>query len=267
MKVKNIEQPTSNLQRPAAPIDGVNGGWMFDVGCWMLFPNPGQDSMSQSNHAFRIKLALLGLLVCLTLSACKPASDTRTTPTQKPTARAPTVDNLVQQATTQYQQRIQQAASAHAANASRMQEARVLEMAEVTQRQQLEPKREVVRQFLASNQTLKSCLAKEEALFLEELKNLGVPPARIDTELRAFQSVIRAKAVNLQMRDLDQQIGEAMLGALDFLAMSWGLWNYSKDYSRVQFDQPGALGKYNEFMETIEAATKERDKLRASPNA
>jgi hypothetical protein len=216
----------------------------------------------------RLLPTLFGLLICLSVSACKPASDAGTSvgqpnkPAQKPIPTASTEDSLVQQATTKYQQRIQQAASVHAANTKRMQEAKVLEMAEVTQREQLEPKREMVRQFQASNHTFKSYLTNEEALFQEELKNFNMPPARIKAALKAFQSVIRAKAVNLQMRELDQQIGEAMLSALDFLDGSWGEWNYSQDYSRVQFNQPGALEKYNRFMETIEAATKEQDKLR-----
>jgi hypothetical protein len=213
-------------------------------------------------RAFHIQFSLLGLLICLALSACKPASDSRTTPAQKPAAKAPAVDSLVQQATTKYQQRIQQAASAHATNAKRMLEAKVLEMAAVTQREHLVSKREVVQQFLTSNQMFKSCLTNEEALFQEELENLQVPQARINAELMAFHSAIEAKAVNLQMRALDQQIGEAMLGALDFLDGSWGEWNYSQDYNRVQFNQPGALEKYNKFMETIESATQEQNELR-----
>jgi len=39
-------------------------------------------------------------------------------------------------------------------------------------------------------------------------------------------------------------------------------WNFNENYSRVQFSPPpGALAKYNEFMEAIEAATKEQNVL------
>jgi hypothetical protein len=201
----------------------------------------------------RTAARLLGLLLCFILPACKPA--------QKSTANPATEDALVQQAATTYRQRIQRAASVHVANGKRMWEAKVLDMSEVTQREQLEPKREVVRQFLASNETLKSLLAQEEAVFQEELENLNVRQARSKAELDAFRSAIPAKEVNLRKRETDERIGEAMIGALDFLEGSWGQWNYSKEYSRVQFSQPGALAKYNEFMEAIEVASSEQKEL------
>ncbi len=37
--------------------------------------------------------------------------------------------------------------------------------------------------------------------------------------------------------------------------------NYSQEFSQVQFSPPGALKKYNEFMETIETASREQKAL------
>jgi hypothetical protein len=219
------------------------------------------------NLLTRVAASLLGLLTCLNIPACKPASDTNNAvgqpnkPALKSTAGAPTEDALVQQATSSYQQRIQQAASEHVANAKRMQEAKVLDMGEVTQREQLEAKREVVRKFLASNEALKSLLVNEEVVFKEELVKLNVPQARIKSELNTFQSVIRGKAASIRMRETEQRIGDSLLGALDFLDGIWGEWNYSKEYSQVQFSPPGALSKYNEFMEALETASKEQKEL------
>ena len=127
-------------------------------------------------YVLRIGAVLLGLLICLTVPACKPASDISTGSEQrhklapKAAASVATEDALVQQATARYQQRIQQAAGVHAANAKRMQEASVLDMSGLTQRDELEPKREMVRQFLGSNQTLKALLTHEESAFQEELQ-------------------------------------------------------------------------------------------------
>jgi hypothetical protein len=217
--------------------------------------------------ATRVAASLLGVLTCFTIPACKQASDASITAehaqkaTQKSTAHAKGEDKLVQQAASSYRQRIQQAASEHVANAKRMQEAKVLDMGEVTQREQLESNREVVRKFLASNEALKSLLANEEAAFMEELVNLNVPPARIKSELNTFQSVIRGKAASIRMRETEQRIGDLLLGALDFLDRIWGEWNYNKEYSQVQFSPPGALSKYNEFMEAIEVASKEQKEL------
>jgi hypothetical protein len=142
-----------------------------------------------------------------------------------------------------------------------MQEAKVLDMSGVTQREQLETKREVVRKFLASNEALKSLLANKEAVFTEELAKLNVPQARIKSELKAFQSGGQDIAVTIRRRETDQRIGNSLLGALDFLDEIWGQWNYSKEYSQVRFSPPGALRKYNEFMEAIEAASREQKEI------
>ena len=63
------------------------------------------------------------------------------------------------------------------------------------------------------------------------------------------------------MREADQRLGNSLLGALDFLDEIWGQWNYDKVYERVQFSPPGALKKYNDIMEAIEAASKEQTEL------
>jgi hypothetical protein len=39
--------------------------------------------------------------------------------------------------------------------------------------------------------------------------------------------------------------------------------NLPRGYSQVQFRWPGALAKYNEYMETVDAATKEQKELQA----
>ena len=190
------------------------------------------------------------------MPACKPASETGVVKQVK------TEDTLVQQAANSCRQRIQEAAGNHAANAKQLQEAKVLDMDQVTKREQLETKREVVRKYLASNEALKSLLAHEEAAFTEELTKLNVPQAKIEPALKAFQSGIPGKAVVIRMREADQRIGNSLLGALDFLAEIWGEWNYNKEYMQVQFSPPGALKKYNDFMEAIEAATREQQELR-----
>jgi hypothetical protein len=219
------------------------------------------------NLPTRVTASLLGLLTCLTIPACKQSSDVSDTVEQRQMAalrsiaRAKAENALVQQAASSYRQRIQVAASEHVANAKRMQEAKVLDMREVTQREQLETKREVVRKFLASNEALRSLLVNEDVVFKEELVKLNVPPARSKSELNTFKSGIPGKAASIRMRETEQRIGDSLLGALDFLDGIWGEWNYSKEYSQVQFSPPGALSKYNEFMEALEAASKEQKEL------
>ena len=70
-----------------------------------------------------------------------------------------------------------------------------------------------------------------------------------------------SKGMAIRMRGADQRIGSSVLGALDFLDEIWGQWNYNKEYDQVQFSPPGALRKYTEFMETIEAASREQNEL------
>lgn len=138
--------------------------------------------------------ALLLALAGLALPACKQGADAGNAAEQPPKAaqeskaQARGENTLVQQAASSCRQRIQEAAQEHAANAKRMQEANVLAMKAVTQREQLQAKRELVRRFLASNEG-------------------------------------------------------------------------SKEYNQVQFSPPGALKKYNDFLEAIEAAFKEQKEL------
>jgi hypothetical protein len=220
-------------------------------------------------RASRLAASLIVVLVCLAMPACKRKADTgkplpgpqKAVP--EPRAQARQEDALIQQATSTCGQRIQEAAKDHAANAKQVQEAKVLEMEQVAQREQLETKREVVRKFLASNQALKSLLVSEEAAFTEELAKLNLPPARVESAVKGFHSAIQGKTVAILMRDADQRIGTSLLGALDFLDEIWGQWNYNKEYDQVQFNPPGALKKYNDFMESIAAAAREQQELQA----
>ena len=215
----------------------------------------------------RLSASLLVVAVCLALPACKRAASAAKTvePTskavQKSIGQAKGDDTLVQQAANNCRQRIQVAATDHVANAKRLQEMKVLDMKEVTQREQLEAKREVARKFLASSETLKSLLVNEEAIFAEELAKLNAPQAKIGSAVKGYQSGIPGKALAIRMRGADQRIGSSVLGALDFLDEIWGQWNYNKEYDQVQFSPPGALRKYTEFMETIEAASREQNEL------
>lgn len=215
----------------------------------------------------RLAFSLLGMLAGLALPACKQSADANKTVKEPPkasqesSAQAQGEDALVRQAVNSCRQRIQEVAQEHAANANRVQEAKVLAMNGVTQREQLEAKRELVRRFLASNVALKSLLVNEESAFSEALAKLNVPQARIARESQGFQSGIRDKALIVRKRETDQRIGNSLLGALDLLDELWGQWNYNKEYDQVQFSPPGALKNYNDFLGAIEAASREQKEV------
>ena len=215
----------------------------------------------------RLATGLLAILTCLAVLACKQAADTSKPVGQTPktalqaSARSKSEDSLVQQAASSCRQRIQEAAREHAADTKRVQEASVLDMKEVTQREQLETKRAVVRSFQASNVTLKSLLVNEEAVFAEAMAKLDVPPARMQAESKSFQSVIPNKAAAIRMREAEERIGNALLGALGLLDEIWGQWSYNQDYGQVQFSPPGALKRYNDLQGIIEAASREQKAL------
>ncbi len=219
------------------------------------------------NWPNKVAATLLVALAGLALPACKQAADASKTiepPTkaaQGSGAPARGEDAWVQQVLNSCRQRIQEAATEHATDAKRLQEAAVLTMNGVARREQLEAKRELVRRFLASNDALKSLLVNEEAVFTKALAKLNVPQARIARESRGFQSSVQDKALIIHKRDADQRIGNSMLAALDFLDELWGQWNYNKEYDQVQFSPPGALKKYNDLLEAIQAAFQEQKEL------
>ena len=215
----------------------------------------------------RLSASLLVVAACLAFPACKRAADVANTAVppskagERSSAQAKGEDTLIQQAASSCRLRIQKAAMEHAANTKHFNEVKVLDMKEVTRREQVETKREAVRKFLASNEALKSLLVNEEANFAEELARLNLPQARITSAVREFQSGVPGKAVAIRIRGTDQRIGDSVLGALDFLDETWGQWNYNKEYEQVQFSPPGALKKYTVFMEAIEAAYREQNEL------
>jgi hypothetical protein len=212
---------------------------------------------------------LLVALAGLGLPACKRGTDAGQTTGHPPKraqitgTQARAEDALVQQAADSCRQRIQAAAQEHADNAKRLQEAGVLSMNGVTQREQLEARRALVRRFLASNEALKTLLVNEKAGFAAALSKLQVPQLRIDAELRAFQSPVQGKAMIFRKREADQRFGDSLLGALNSLDELWGQWNYNKEYDQIQFSPPGALKKYNDFLDAIEAASREQKDLSA----
>jgi len=213
---------------------------------------------------------MLALASSLFLCACKPAEGGNSVAPPPKTGSNSSLqssgdDALVVQAVRSYQQRLLAAAAGHAATAAAMQAAAVLDMKDVTQREQLESRRGVVRRFLASNDALTSLLTNEAASFAQEMARLNLPPEKMQSELKAFQSGIRDKELTLRLGETDQRIGSSLLGALDFLDESWGKWNYSREQRLVQFGAPGALEKYNDFLGAIEAAQKEQTELQQMP--
>ncbi len=169
---------------------------------------------------------------------------------------------MVQQAANDCQRRLQDAAQDHAANAQRLNESNVLSMSGVTQRDQLEARRALVRRFLASNEALRSLLVNEAGAFTQALEQLNVPQARIAAEARAFPSSVRDRDLAIRKREADQRMGNALLGALDFLDELWGQWNYNKEYDQVQFTPPGALKRYTDLLTAIEAASQAQQVLK-----
>ena len=76
-------------------------------------------------------------------------------------------------------------------------------------------------------------------------------------------SQVRRLAAGLlvTLRNADQRIGNSLLGALDLMDELWGQWNYNKEYDQVQFSPPGAVKKYSDFLEAIQAAFQEQKEL------
>ena len=169
---------------------------------------------------------------------------------------------LVQETARVSLQRMQEAIDAHRANAKVLQDSRVMDMKSVERKDQLETKREVVRRFLASNDELAALLANAETAFRQELIKLNVSQATMELALDDFRSRARILEGLARLRDADKRIADSMLGVLDMLDENWGRWRYNKEYDQVQLDWPGALKKYNNFMEEIDSATRDQKEIR-----
>jgi len=165
-------------------------------------------------------------------------------------------------ASSQYLQRMQQAAQGYSTALKTLQDSRVLDMSNVERKEQLAERKDIVRSFMDSNEEFRRFSSNSASIYKEELEKAKVSQGALASELAAFRtSSAKAKTKVLAIRETDRRLGEAMLGILDLLEENWGKWNHDPKKMKLLFAGTRTLNQYNAFMQEINAAATEQKRI------
>jgi hypothetical protein len=140
----------------------------------------------------------------------------------------------------------------------------VLDMDGVTQRSQLQVRKELVKKFIGESEKMKAFFVNGEQIYSNELVRLSLPPLAREQGLKGFRrSNADKNELIVTIRDDDRRMGNAMLAMLDLLDENWGKWNYNEDRKKVDFDDPAVLDKYIIYRDELNAAAREQVKFQA----
>ena len=134
-------------------------------------------------------------------------------------------------------------------------EAHVLDLHDVTAKDQLQSRRLVVQRFAAVNQKLANVISNSETLFRADLKRLGVSPAATEQAMSGFHNAaIQRNSLLLQIRGADARMAKSMSGILDLLEENWGAWKHDDATGKILFTRTGLVGPYNQFLDEVQTA-------------
>jgi hypothetical protein len=138
----------------------------------------------------------------------------------------------------------------------------ILDLSGVQKREQLEPKRALVKRFLAANDKITALTVNPEKIYREELQKAAVPEKAIESAIAGIHNAIAARRELVsKIRGDDRRMGNALLGMLDVLDANWGHWRYDAQKQKTIFENDAALDKYVNYRDEMEMAGKEQKRL------
>ena len=171
-------------------------------------------------------------------------------------------DAAIAKGSSAYLGRMQLAVDGYQKVLARMQARPVLEMAGVTQKQDLQPKRDLVGEFLVANEKLTKTIASSEALYESELGKAGVPPDHKAAALKGFRKRAQPRnVIMMKIRETDKQLGEGMLELLSLLETHWGIWKVDQAANVIRFDDEPVGDKYNSYLELLDTISTQQSDL------
>jgi hypothetical protein len=125
----------------------------------------------------------------------------------------------------------------------------------------IEPTRQMVRDFLASNAGLTDTLQHGEKQVRAELDAVGVPATTRDATLAGYSKAHAAQLpVQMQIRSCDKTLGESALAILDLLDQNWGRWQRDEASGHLRFQDDATRLAYNASIQKIQSASAEQKK-------
>ena len=225
----------------------VLAGVVASILALVLAQRPGQKGM--------LGLALAGLLLNFGIAMAVDL------PNVSVINKAKTEKLLSLVAGNDYLQKLQQASNDYYTHMKSLRDAQVLDMKGVEQREQLEPRKTLVRQFLAANDQLRNLFANAESLYAQELVKVNLSQAATASQMMKYRQGAGANEQAMKIRDADQRIGDSLLSALNLLDESWGNWKYDAGQKRVVFSEGETEKKFLKLTGQFDAAAQELAKL------
>jgi hypothetical protein len=159
-------------------------------------------------------------------------------------------DALAMQVTQLFMQRMQAGVAKMVAAQKAVTAAEVLDTSTLTNRNDIEPRRQLLRELMADNEAVRYLITNRTQFAQSELKARGVSANAIKEFLAGMNQSFPEDLSN-QLRDCGKQSCEAQLGILDLLDSEWGKWKYNFAKDKLQFNDDATIDKYNELVQTI----------------
>jgi hypothetical protein len=161
-----------------------------------------------------------------------------------------------------YTAKMNEATKTYERAAQKVKDARVLAPGVIQSQADIEGQRQLIRQFADANLTLKTFIQNAADHFRVEMEKQGLPDSAIQSALKGYHKQADVIGpMTVQIRETDERISRAMLGALDLLDDNWGKWRYQPPSSKVLFDETDTRNKYNAFASEIADASELQGQL------
>jgi len=170
-------------------------------------------------------------------------------------------DALISQAMSRYVARLQGGMKKYQEVVAELRAANVLNLENLSEKEQITTRREAVQNFIAASDAVKTMITNSEDSIRADLTGLEVPPQKIDSLIAGFDVKFAPRsALDLQIRECDSRMGQAMLEILDLLETNWGKWDYDPAMNLVRFEDADAQRSYRQFLAAIKSAGQEQVK-------
>ena len=168
-------------------------------------------------------------------------------------------DALIAQAMSLHVTRTEAAMKMYQSAVAELRAGQVLSLENLSDKQQITPRRVIVRNFLSANGALENVVSNSETNIRADLTRLQVGPAKMNAVLTGYKSkAVPRTVLVLKIRACDDRCGQTMLAVLDLLEANWGKWNYNSTAKTVRFEDPEAQESYRRFLATIKKAGQEQ---------
>jgi hypothetical protein len=138
----------------------------------------------------------------------------------------------------------------------------VLAKLDLKEKREIASRRAIVERFLKVNAMLRDLAASSEDRIQADLLAGGWSQTQTTRFMAGYhRNNEQITAIVLEIREHDERVGSAIVGALNLLEQHWGAWTYDADAEVVHFEDDAVVGKYEEFMNAMESAGAAQVKL------